>query len=234
MNGGDRQAQAGGAEIRLPASLLTRLIRAIDDLAELKLSIVFLAAIQQKEGKYRYLRLEELLGDGDLLRGLAACDHKASPEEALRAALQKALRRGTLLQAELSMNGEARQLYFLNDRAGRELQAQLQAGRWQPAYADEIEILPPRPTLFSLYEENIGILTPMIAEAIKAAQSEYPPDWIEEAMRYAVERNARNWRYIQRVLEGWQQEGRSHETTGRHLERRKQYAAGEWKDYIKS
>lgn len=234
MNGGDWQAHDSSAEIRLPAVLLSRLMPDIDDLAELKLTVFFLAAIHQKEGKYRYLRWEELLGDGNLLRGLAACDRRTDPEGSLREALRKAIGRGTLLRAELGIEGVRRQFYFLNDQAGRELQAQLQAGRWRPAYADEIEILPARPTLFSLYEENIGILTPMIAEALRAAQSEYPPDWIEEAMRYAVERGARNWRYVQRVLEGWQQEGRSHEKTGRHLERRKQYAAGEWKDYIKS
>ena len=41
-----------------------------------------------------------------------------------------------------------------------------------------------RPTLFAAYEENIGALTPMIADAIKEAMREYPRDWIEDAMRY--------------------------------------------------
>ena len=220
--------------IALPADFLTRLLPEIDDLAELKVTIYFLAALRQKEGKYRYLRVEEFLADADLVRGLAAVDRSCSPAQNLDDALRKALARGTLLRAEIDLDDETCQFYFRNDQVGRDAQRQVLAGEWRPSYADEIEILPPRPTLFGLYEENIGALTPMIAEAIKAAQTEYPHEWIEDAMRYAVERNARNWRYIQRVLEGWQQEGRSRETSGRHLERHKQYTAGEWKDFIKS
>ncbi len=221
-------------EAVLPAEFFSRVMPVIDDLAEMKATVYFLAALRQKAGNYRYLSLEEFLADGDLMRGLAVVDRSVAPEEVLAAALRKAIERGTLLRAEVGLRDERRQLYFRNDRAGRDLQRQVQAGEWRPAVADEIEILPPRPTLYSMYEENIGALTPMIAEAIKAAQAEYPPEWIEDAMRTAVERNARNWRYIQRVLEGWQQEGRSRETSGRHLERRQQYTAGKWKDFIKS
>ena len=234
LTGADEQFSSQQADIALPAAFFTRMMPAIDDLAELKLTLFFLAAIRQKEGRYRYLRRAEFAHDADLTRGLAIVNPALAPEEILDGALQKAIDRGTLLQAVIRMENSKRQFYFLNDRAGKDLRRQLLAGAWRPAAADEIEILPPRPTLFGLYEENIGALTPMIAEAISEAQREYPRDWIEEAMRYAVERNIRNWRYIQRVLEAWQQEGRSRETTGRHLERHQQYAAGKWKDYIKS
>ena len=220
--------------ITLPADFLTRLLSQIDDLAELKATIFFLAALRQKEGRYRYLRAEEFRADADFMRGMAAVDRSRSPARNLDDALGKALARGTLLSAEVEFDDKTRQLYFRNDEAGRDAHRQVQAGEWRPSLANEIEILPPRSTLFSLYEDNIGLLTPMIAEALKAAQAEYPHEWIEDAMRYAAERNARNWRYIQRVLEGWQQEGRSREASGRHLERHKQYAAGEWKDFIKS
>lgn len=225
---------AAEEDIRLPAALLSRLMPEIDDLAELKVTVFALAALRQKEGNSRFLRRSEFAADAELMRGLAVTDTTQTPGQILDAALQLALERGTFLGAEIDVDDEMRHLYFLNDTAGRDLQRQVNAGEWRPTYADEIEILPPRPTLFGIYEENIGALTPMIAEAIKMAQTEYPPEWIEEAMRYAVERNVRNWRYIQRVLEGWQQEGRSHETSGRHLERHKQYTAGEWKDFIKS
>lgn len=234
MDGTSNSSYRGGEDVRLPADFLTSILPAIDDLAELKVTIFFLAALRQKEGNYRFLRRAEFAADADLMRGLAHTNGSLAPELVLDAALENALARGTLLYAEIEQNDEARRLYFQNDEAGRELQRQVQAGDWRPAHADEIEILPPRPTLFGLYEENIGALTPMIADAIKAAQAEYPQDWIEDAMRYAVQRNVRNWRYIQRVLEGWQQEGRSRETSGRHLERHRQYTDGKWKDFIKS
>ena len=73
-----------------------------------------------------------------------------------------------------------------------------------------------------------------IVESLREAEASYPRAWIEDAMRYAVERNARNWRYVKKVLEGWQQEGRSLETNERDHGRHRKYPTGKWKDYIKS
>ena len=57
-----------------------------------------------------------------------------------------------------------------------------------------------KPNIYRLYEENIGPLTPLIAEDLRAARSEYPEPWIEEAFHLAVQRNARSWRYIDTIL----------------------------------
>lgn len=65
-----------------------------------------------------------------------------------------------------------------------------------------------RPNLFKLYEDNFGALTPMMAEMLKADLETYPLDWIEDAMKEAVEYNARNWRYVQAILRNWQEKGR--------------------------
>ena len=224
----------GEEDIKLPAQVFSRLLPAIDDLAELKLTLVALSMLLQKEGDYRFLRHDELLGNADLMRGLAVTDTAADARDILDAALERAVERGTLLAARVETGDETRRLYFINDERGRELQRQAQSGQWRPAAADEIEVLPPRPTLFAIYEENIGVLTPMLAEAIKDAQATYPRDWIEDAIRYAVERNARSWRYISKVLHAWQQEGRSRETSGRLPRGPRRYTAGKRKDFIKS
>lgn len=50
------------------------------------------------------------------------------------------------------------------------------------------------------YEKEIGTLTPMVADALNDAEREYPEDWIIEALQIAVERNARNWRFVLAVL----------------------------------
>ena len=71
-----------------------------------------------------------------------------------------------------------------------------------------------RPGVFRVYEENIGTITPIIGEKLLAAADLYPADWIEDAIREATELNRRNWRYIERVLEAWQLEGRD-EVIGR-------------------
>jgi DnaD/phage-associated family protein len=63
------------------------------------------------------------------------------------------------------------------------------------------------PNIFKLYEDNIGPITPMMAEILKADEAEYPPDWIEEAIRSAVAHNARSWKYVQAILKRRQKEG---------------------------
>lgn len=226
---------SGVEDRKLPALFFSQLLPAIDDLAELKLTLVALSMLRQKDGDYRFLRHEELLADADLLRGLAAVDAAADPLEILDAALERAMERGSLLAARVvtGEEGESRRLYFLNDERGRVLQRRAQSGQWRPSSADEIELLPPRPTLFAIYEENIGVLTPMLAEAIIEARESYPREWIEDAIRYAVERNARSWRYISKVLDVWQQEGRSRETSGRLPKGPRSYTTGKRKDRIR-
>jgi DnaD/phage-associated family protein len=67
-----------------------------------------------------------------------------------------------------------------------------------------------RPSIFSLYEQNVGLLTPLLAEQLADAERHYPPDWIEAAFIEAVNHNKRSWSYVRRILETWEQEGRAH------------------------
>ena len=80
---------------------------------------------------------------------------------------------------------------------------------------------PDKPNIFTLYEQNIGPLTPMIAEILKADAETYPESWLREAMQEAVSRNIRNWKYVQAILKAWQEKGRdsTHGTTQSALER---------------
>ena len=72
----------------------------------------------------------------------------------------------------------------------------------EPARSDD------RPTIYDLYEQNVGLLTPLLAEELRDAAEAYPADWIEDAFREAVAQNKRNWRYVQRILESWASRGR--------------------------
>ncbi len=220
--------------LSVPAEYIYRSLAEIDDLAEMKLTLFCLLALEQKEGEYRYLRQAELLADENLMRGIAQIDQSQPAGDLLQGAISKAIARGTLLESQIELAGQTRRILMLNDEDGQTVHRQIELGDWLPVASDEIEILPVRPTLYGLYEANIGALTPMIAEAIKEAEATYPCEWIEDAMRYAVERNARNWRYIRKVLESWQREGRRGEESGRDLERHKRYTSGKWKDYVKS
>jgi DnaD/phage-associated family protein len=148
-----------------------------------------------------------LLGDSTLLRGLQGL--APSPEDALRDGLEQAVARGTLLclvQAE----GDDR-VYFLNSVPGRRAREKAQLGELKlPKGGPLIEPTLPvsRPNIFVLYEQNIGLLQPMIAEELQDAEQTYPQEWIEDAFRIAVERNVRNWKYVRRILERWAAEGK--------------------------
>jgi len=107
-------------------------------------------------------------------------------EETLRQALNSAVEHGALLHSILNINGVLEDAYSLT--------------------ADSRQ--PPAVNIFALYEQNIGIITPMIAEELKEAEKLYPPQWIEEAFKEAVTLNKRSWRYIARILERWASEGK--------------------------
>ena len=69
--------------------------------------------------------------------------------------------------------------------------------------------MPSKPSdIFTLYEQNIGMLTPLIADELREAEKQYPETWIKDAIKEAVALNKRNWRYIARILEHWSTEGK--------------------------
>jgi DNA replication protein len=110
----------------------------------------------------------------------------AMGEEILGQALNSAVEHGVLLHSTLNTNGVLEDVYSLT------------ADSRQPSAVN----------IFALYEQNIGMITPMIAEELKEAEKLYPPQWIEEAFREAVTLNKRSWKYIARILERWASEGK--------------------------
>ena len=92
---------------------------------------------------------------------------------------------------------------------------------------------PERPNIFKLYEENIGPLTPLIADALKDAEKTYPPDWVAEALGIAVKNNKRNWKYVEAILRRWKEEGHAKKQDRRDAqEDGRRYAEGEYADFI--
>jgi len=61
--------------------------------------------------------------------------------------------------------------------------------------------------VFTVYEHNIGVLTPMIADALKDAEITYGPVWICAAIQEAVASNARSWKYCEAILKRWSRDG---------------------------
>lgn len=191
----------------VPDVFFSELLPLIDDLAELKVTLHCLWRLQRVEREPRYLLLSELEADPVLLGGLAAEREDALP--ALHEALAGAVTRGTFLRLEERQSGQA--WFFLNSQQGREAFERALRGDLglQGAGPDGVvQPLAERPNIYTLYEQNIGVLQPLIADQLRDAEATYPAAWIEEAFRVAVEQNARSWAYVRKVLERWAREGK--------------------------
>jgi DNA replication protein len=116
-----------------------------------------------------------------------------------------------LLHVELESASGKEDLYFMNTPKGRAAVEAMTRGEWRPTPDDDtpVEVLVDRPNVFTLYEQNIGPLTPLIADELRDIESEYPAEWIEEAIKEAVSNNARSLRYVGKILENWQAQGKT-------------------------
>jgi DnaD/phage-associated family protein len=217
----------------VPNLFFSDLLPTIDSLTELKLTLYAFWALGRKEGRFRYLTQEEMASDKDLLEALTVGG--LQPQAALEDALERAVARGTLLRVMPMGGGAIGPLYFLNSPKGRAGVAAIEAGEWRPVSEGgaPIELAAERPNVFRLYEQNIGPLTPMIAETLRDAEATYPSTWIEDAMRIAVENNVRKWRYVEAILEDWHARGRDEREDLRDTEKaRRRYVEGKFADFI--
>ena len=185
-----------GTFTHLPATFVSQVVRQVGDLDELKVTLVLFFLLSRSRDYPAYITRGELLLRTSAMLGLdeAACSEAADA----------AVRRGVFLEVEVSVDGNKTIAYFANLEADVEAIAQTVAAggagtsgaRAKPA------------NIFELYEQNIGIITPLIAEELKDAQKAYPAEWIEEAFREAVKGHKQNWKYVSRILERWSTEGR--------------------------
>jgi hypothetical protein len=164
---------------QLPDSFFGKLLNEISDAGELKITLYALWRMEHMEGPFRAM-CETDFDVKDL--GL--------PEFEIHSGLDKAVGHGSLLKSEHGSDV----FYFLNSPRGRAAAEAFAKGNWREAgkiYFAPLE----RPNIFKLYEENIGPLTPMIADALKDAENTFSAEWIAEAIELAVKNNKRNWKY---------------------------------------
>jgi DNA replication protein len=202
----------------LPNVFFSSLLPQITDIDELKTTLHVLAVLYRKRGYPRFVTYGELLGDASLMSSLKGAGEP--PDEELRSALKMAAERGTVLHIVLDRDGTSEDVYFLNNESNRQVMAKVQSGELKlsglkatgQAHVEAGE----QPNIYKLYEDNIGMLTPMIADELSEAEKLYPQDWIRDAIKEAVLYNKRNIKYIVRILENWAAEGRSDGTYRRH------------------
>lgn len=229
--------------VKIPDFFFTDLLSQIDDLAELKLTLHCFWLLNEQESQLKYLRGADLRRDETLLKSLTLDNDLRTSEQALTDAMERATARGTLLKLEIE-TGEAEKVvddwYFINTVKGRQTLALARQGKLddlRKVLPDEARLKVDRPNIFALYEQNIGLLTPLIADQLRDMEKSYPPDWIDEAFTIAVAGNKRALRYIQAILKRWESEGkdeRTHEASGRDSEAdlRRRYIPDEYSDVI--
>ncbi len=200
----------------IPNIFFSELLPQINDPVELKVTLHIFWVLYQKRGYPRFVTYGELTADPVLMRGI---EGQGSAPEVLRQALNQAVSRGTILCLKLERDGEVHELYLINDDAGRKAAEKIESGELKVgnlAKAEPCPVSQEQPNIFTLYEKNIGMLTPIIAEELKEAEGLYPASWIQDAFKEAVDLNKRSWRYISRILERWAAEGKHDGEPGRY------------------
>lgn len=69
----------------------------------------------------------------------------------------------------------------------------------------------PLKNAFQIYEENIGPLTPIIADALNDDIKTYTEDWVKDAIQESAVSNKRGLKYIEAILKGRKERGGSTE-----------------------
>jgi DnaD/phage-associated family protein len=196
----------------IPNLFISNLLPRIEDINELKVTLHIFRAVYGKRGYPRFITRKDLLSDTGIVRSLGAKTEESA--KLLSKALDLAVKRGTILLLELERNGNPEELFFINTENDRKALEKIRDGEivlegLKPGKRTHLVEAETPPDIFTLYEENIGMLNPLIAEWLKEAENLYPESWIRDAIKEAVSLNKRNWRYIDRILENWSAEGRS-------------------------
>ena len=200
----------------VPAALMGEWLAAIDDLAELKVTLRAVGIVSggvTRKGIPPSVSLDELLDDRFLAQGIA------SGHPGIVRGLGAALCRGTLVAARrqgqigIYLNDDAAQRFFsraeLTPLTASEVAAVAGVGNAVADYPPP-DAMPPsrrRANIFALYEQHIGGYTHGVAEQLRAAEEEYPAQWIEYAFNTAAERDVRSWYYVIAILRRWAREG---------------------------
>lgn len=202
-------------DVIVPDLFFIDLLPQIDDLAELKLTVYFFWLLNEQEGSLRFVRGEDMRRDEILLQSLNLESDLRSPLATLEDALERAVARNTLLRMDVETDTEIDTIvedwYFLNTTKGRQAVAAIRQGQLaalQSIVPQDARLHVERPNIFVLYEQNIGLMTAMIADQLRDLEKSYPPAWIVDALEIAVLNNKRHLNYIRAILRRWETEGK--------------------------
>ncbi len=193
----------------VPDTFFTQAMPQIQDITELKITLCVFYLLNYKHRRPPYVTNRELLSHRVSAIGVE--------QEVFQHALQSAINHEAILHLNLNTGSKWEDVYFANTERDREVVARIRSGEFSiestKSSEGEAGQAPHLANIFTLYEQNIGVITPMIAEELKEAERVYPWQWINDAFREAVLMNKRSWKYIARILERWATEGKD---SGKH------------------
>ena len=102
----------------VPNLFFSDLLPAIDNLAELKVTLYAFWALGQREGEVRYLQLGDFTNDPILLKAMGGSGIQSGIDTLLDG-IERAVARGTFLKVEVEGADGRLELYFLNTERGR-------------------------------------------------------------------------------------------------------------------
>jgi DNA replication protein len=194
----------------LPNVFFSEVLPSMEDAVEVKVVLQIFFLLSRRKGYPRFVSFSELIHDPVIVKGLYA--NSADIAVALRKALAAAVQAGILVHIPIDMQKLPDDIYFINNQAEREtvrkiLDGSLKIPQIEIRKVEEPVQVPPS-DIYNLYEQNIGMLTPILAEELQEAEHRYPPEWIQDAFREAVMANVRSWKYIHSILKRWEREGK--------------------------
>jgi DnaD/phage-associated family protein len=178
----------------LPRVFMAEILSEVDDLDELKVIMAIFYLAHDEHGEWCVTREE-----------IKASDILKMEDGVLAGAMVRAAKHGIISGRMLEIDDKSTEGYYVNmgisrgcDRSGISVEEQA--------------------TIFALYERNIGLITPMVAEKLKEAEKLYPAEWIEDVFKEAAAANKRSWEYVISILKRWEREGKKSGTHKRGAE----------------
>ena len=202
--------------VSVPYDFLHDVVIDITSPEEMQVTLAVFRLVAELDGEETPLAERAILRDPPLRDAMRKSGILNDPDERILTGLDLAVGRGTLLRFVVKRARKEAFWYYLNTPVNRHTIAAMERGAIAPpavVWEGDVEprIAADPPNGFRLYEQNIGPLTPLIADQITQALRDYPADWIEDAIGEAVAYNRRSWRYIVRILENWKATGRREE-----------------------
>lgn len=209
VDGRAKTTASARAPIPVPREFLTESIAQIDDPTELHVTLAVFRLAADSGATPPAVSEDSVLRDPILARTFHEDRKSSRLGQRIRRGLQYATARESIVQVVLAVDGHDERWYVPASEDHRTALAGVleEPGAWPVAGIDAV-VVATAPSVFSLYEKNIGMLTPLLTDQIETAMELYPLEWIEDAIQEAVLYNKRNWRYVQRVLENWSVNGR--------------------------